>query len=304
MCKTQNYKTMNVIDIKDEKIYEIYKITDKINDKVYIGATSQGCGKRFKQHIWKANEGSNYAFHKAIRDIGENNFEVETIEYLSSLEELKQREKYWIIQYRSMNPKYGYNSDCGGDIMFHTEETKAKISKIHKGKDQSSRYKAVLQYDENGKFIREYPSLTHASEFTNICRASLIRGLKHVFKGRSKVNPFIWVYKEDYPDVPSSIDTKGLIGDINFERPISENFIKARNSNLTKDGKMDNLKKSVIQYDLQGNVLEEFDSISEASRITGVSNTTIRDYCNGKFNTRLSDPKFLKRIKYIWKYKQ
>lgn len=67
---------------------------------------------------------------------------------------------------------------------------------------------------------------------------------------------------------------------------------------------MDNLKKSVIQYDLQGNVLEEFDSISEASRITGVSNTTIRDYCNGKFNTRLSDPKFLKRIKYIWKYKQ
>ena len=41
MCKTQNYKTMNVIDIKDEKIYEIYKITDKINDKVYIGATSQ-----------------------------------------------------------------------------------------------------------------------------------------------------------------------------------------------------------------------------------------------------------------------
>lgn len=295
---------MNVVDIKDEKIYEIYKITDKINDKVYIGATSQGCGKRFKQHIWKANEGSNYAFHKALREIGENNFEAETIEYVNSIEELKQREKYWIIQYRTMNPEYGYNSDCGGDIMFHTEETKAKISAIHKGKDQSARYKAVLQYDENGNFISEFPSLTHASEFTKICRASLIRGLKHSFKGRSKVNPYIWVYKEDYPDVPMKINTEGLIGDANYKHQISDNFIKAREKNLTIDGKMDSFKKAVVQYDTNNILLNEFESISEASKMTGVSNTTIRDYCNGKFNDRLKDPKFLRKIKYIWKYKE
>lgn len=295
---------MNVTDIKNEKIYEIYKITDRINGKVYIGATSQGCGKRFKQHIWKANEGSNYAFHKAIRELGENNFEAETIEYVNSIDELKQREKYWIIQYRTTNPKYGYNSDCGGDIMFHTEESKAKISAIHKGRDQSSRYKAVLQYDENGNFISEFPSLSHACEFTKICRASLIRGLKHSFKGRSKVNPYIWVYKEEYPDVPSKINTEGLIGDVNLNRTLSENFIKAREKNFTKDGKMDSLKKPVIQYDANNNYLNEFESISKAAKITGISNATIRDYCNGKFDDKLKDPKFLKRIKFIWKYKQ
>ena len=80
--------------------------------------------------------------------------------------------------------------------MFHTEETKAKISAIHKGKDQSSRYKAVLQYDCDGNFIQEFPSLTHASDFTGISRASLIRRLKHVFKEKSKAKPLICDYNE------------------------------------------------------------------------------------------------------------
>lgn len=295
---------MNVADIENVKIYEVYKIVNKLNNKVYIGATSQSCTKRFKQHIWKSNEGSNYALHKAIREFGELNFEVESIEYVDSVEKLKEREKYWVIQYRSKNPEYGYNSDCGGDIMFHTEETKAKISAVHKGKDQSSRYKAVLQYDCDGNFIQEFPSLTHASDFTGICRASLIRGLKHVFKGKSKVNPFIWVYKEEYPDIPKKIDKGLFCKDPNYKHPLSENFLIARGKNLFKDGKTTKIKKAVRQYDLNGNLLNEFESISEASKITNVSNTTIRDYCNGKFDEKLKDPKFLKKIKYIWKYKE
>lgn len=295
---------MNITDAKNISIYEVYKITNKINNKVYIGATSQSCLKRFKQHVWKANEGSNYALHKAIREFGDLNFEVNSIEYVDSVEELKEREKYWIIQYRSRNPEYGYNGDCGGDIMFHTDETKAKIGITHKGKDMSARYKAVLQYDCEGNFIREYPSLTHASDFTGICRASLIRGLKHTFKGKSKANPFIWVYKEEYPEIPKVIDKNLLCSDPNYKRPLSEKFLEARKKYLFTDGNPTKVSKAVCQYDLNNKLLNEFDSISQASKITSVSNTTIRDYCNGKFNEKLKDPKFLSKIKYIWKYKE
>ena len=294
---------MDISNLEKVQIYEVYKITNTKNNKVYIGATTQGSLKRFKQHIWKSLGSSKYALHQAIRDDGESSFIVDTIEFVNSVEELKDREKYWIIQYRSNNPEYGYNGDCGGDIMFHTEETKAKISAVHKGKDMSKRYKAVLQYDLNGNFIQEFPSVAHACDYTGICRASLIRGLQHIFKNKSKVNPYIWVYKSEYPAIPKKIDTKGLTGDPNFKRIMSDNFIKARNSNLIENGNTDNLKKPVVQFDLNGNKLAEYESISQASKVTGISNTTIRDYCKGKFDEKLKDPKFLKRASYTWKYK-
>ena len=284
--------------------FDIYKATNKLNNKYYIGVTTQGVGARMKKHLYKALSGSQYNFHKALAELGLEQFTVEVVDSTDDLEKAKELEKFWIEKLHSNNSEYGYNSDCGGDIMFHTDETKAKISAVHKGKDQSSRYKAVLQYDCDGNFIQEFPSLTHASDFTGICRASLIRGLKHVFKGKSKVNPFIWVYKEEYPDIPKKIDKGLFCKDPNYKHPLSENFLIARGKNLFKDGKTTKIKKAVRQYDLNGNLLNEFESISEASKITNVSNTTIRDYCNGKFDEKLKDPKFLKKIKYIWKYKE
>ena len=86
----------------------IYKVTNKINGKVYIGQ-SVDIGKRWRQHM--TAEDDNY-FHKAIQKYGVENFEWEIIEKCKK-KDLDEREIYWIEYYDSFNK--GYNCTKGGD---------------------------------------------------------------------------------------------------------------------------------------------------------------------------------------------
>ena len=90
-----------------------YKITNKINDKSYIGQTIQNVKERFYQHCaTKCNQAVlNMAIHKAINKYGKSNFTIEVIEEIESTD-LNDREKYWIKYYDSYNN--GYNSTKGG----------------------------------------------------------------------------------------------------------------------------------------------------------------------------------------------
>ena len=91
----------------------IYKITNTINGKFYIGQTIQNVKERFYQHCaTKCSKAvSNMAIHRAIKKYGKSNFIVEVIEEIDSAN-LNDRERYWIKYYNSYNN--GYNSTKGG----------------------------------------------------------------------------------------------------------------------------------------------------------------------------------------------
>ena len=91
----------------------IYKITNTINSKSYIGQTIQNVKERFYQHcaIKCSKAVSNMAIHRAIKKYGKSNFTVEVIEEIDSAN-LNDRERYWIKYYNSYNN--GYNSTKGG----------------------------------------------------------------------------------------------------------------------------------------------------------------------------------------------
>lgn len=92
----------------------IYKVTNLINNKVYIGQTIQSVRDRWYRHCSKSGiskaELSTH-FKKAILKYGKENFLVETIEVCDS-SELNKREKFYISYYNSY--KNGYNSTIGG----------------------------------------------------------------------------------------------------------------------------------------------------------------------------------------------
>ena len=91
-----------------KKVRGIYKVTNKINGKVYIGQ-SVDIGKRWRQHMAAKDD---IYFHKAIQKYGVENFEWEVIERCKK-KDLDEREIYWIEYYDSFNK--GYNCTKGGD---------------------------------------------------------------------------------------------------------------------------------------------------------------------------------------------
>lgn len=88
----------------------IYKITNKLNGKIYVGQTKFSVEKRFKQHA-KADS----VIGSAIRKYGIENFNVEVIETCKTFTELNEREIFWIDFYNCKVPN-GYNVADGGSF--------------------------------------------------------------------------------------------------------------------------------------------------------------------------------------------
>lgn len=93
------------------RTYYIYKATNLINGKSYIGKTNQ-----IKERIWqhlRCYEKEKCLFHDAIEKYGVDNFEWEVLEETNSEEKAIELEKYYILKFNSYKPN-GYNMNKGG----------------------------------------------------------------------------------------------------------------------------------------------------------------------------------------------
>ena len=90
----------------------IYKITNNINGKIYIGKTSNTIEQRFKRHCLDSLKYKERPLYRAFNKYGISNFSIEQIEECSP-EQASDREIYWIEYFGSF--KYGYNATKGGD---------------------------------------------------------------------------------------------------------------------------------------------------------------------------------------------
>ena len=112
----------------------IYKISNTLNGKLYVGLTTNTAELRFKKHISMLNSGGCSALYNAFKKYGVEHFKIEEIVESNSKEELMELETFYIAKYNTLSP-YGYNLTTGGENCKVSKETKDKISNSLKGRE-------------------------------------------------------------------------------------------------------------------------------------------------------------------------
>lgn len=109
----------------------IYKITNKINGKSYIGQTVGSVRHRWRQHCHSTSHCS--ALRNAIKKYGADSFYISVLSECTDLTTLNDAEIYFIEHFQSLAP-YGYNLVTGGDSKKCSDETRSRIAAARRGK--------------------------------------------------------------------------------------------------------------------------------------------------------------------------
>lgn len=172
------------------KTMGIYKIKNLINNKVYIGGSTD-VHQRFRRqkHELKNNKHWLEIFQIDWNRYGEINFEFTIIERVNDKNILLEREQYWSDKFLSYKGKHGYNKrtivSCNKNVTL-TESARLKISKKLKGKlvgNKNPMHKSNHVYSEE---TREKLRKANGGVNNNMYgKGFLLQGQKN---GRAKLN--------------------------------------------------------------------------------------------------------------------
>lgn len=266
----------------------IYKIKNLINNKVYIGQ-SLDIKRRWQAH---KNVQDDCAIHLAFKKYGIKNFSFEVLEECPP-ELLDEREIFWIKEYNSFNN--GYNMTLGGS---------------------GSLKRSVECYDEKGNFLKSYNSITEAALDADTSCEQIISVCQH-YEQRYFAGNYQWKYSNDNTLIQPR--TKRASKEI-YQFDKKGNFIKKFNSltEVSKELKVDKSricaccngrqktaygfqwsyypiqdqvsyikqqKRPVQKFDLNGNFIKEYESISEAAKDNNTTPGNIGSVCQGNSKT-------------------
>jgi group I intron endonuclease len=166
-------------------IYSIYKVTNEINLKVYIGFASDLTKRKYRHKHYAMMKKVNNNFYAAIRKYGWDNFNWEVIYQSKDRNHcLNAMEKFFIEEYRTFIgfiDCHGYNMTMGGDGSSgnhnpKTDEHKIKISQSCKGKKKTKEHILNAAYARSKEYVMIDPSgeIVYIKNMSEYCR---IRGL-------------------------------------------------------------------------------------------------------------------------------
>ncbi len=189
---------------KGDRVLIIYKVTNNINGKIYIGQTCRTLYERMGEHVRRKTTYFDRAFSKQAKD----NFTVKVIDSARTQEELNEKEIFWITFFKCLCPN-GYNMCDGGGVTsgyHHSQESKIKMSTAKKisgsqvgeknsfyGKTHSDKQKAKWSEERKGsrhtketidklrmskKNAKSVINLNTGEKFISIAEAARFYGLK------------------------------------------------------------------------------------------------------------------------------
>lgn len=248
---------------KETGMYEgyIYRVTNSINGKIYIGQTNTTIKQRWTSHK-TTSKTDGKPFYRAIRKYGSENFIIEEIISLSAKSKkdlinlLNQYETYYIEKEKSLITENGYNLTYGG-------ETRSILN-----------VKSVDQYDLQLNYIQSFNSASDASIKTNISEIAIRGNCKHQ---QQTAGGYIWCYSGYFPIKPK-FQHEYDISDIDMSKYEPKQILK-----LMIMGWMG---QKVIQYNIYGEIINIFNNPLESAEKLGYGfdNTSMFINSNRFFN--------------------
>lgn len=278
----------------------IYLITNFTNGKRYVGQTVNPIHHRWKEHIEGAYGGnkSNSLLHRAIIKYGASNFGINVLEECADTE-LNEKEKNYIKKYNTYyTHNNGYNMTWGGEgvtkysddeilYLWNQGYRNCEIARLLGAKDTTislriqsligsnaaktrrvdSRKISIIQYDLQGKYIKEWESASIAEKELNLSQGSISRCCN---KQRTNSGNFLWKKSSD-------------------DTPVEELML-----NYAKSTKC----CAVDLIDDYGNIIKTYDSGKAAELELGIARGRVSEICNGKYGRKTANG-----YKFQWNYK-
>lgn len=249
----------------------IYLITNKINGKKYVGQTQQSdINDRWCEHKRVSHHTLGRYIYNAYKKHGIENFKFQIV-CICFDSDCNKYEEFYIKKFDCLVPN-GYNLMSGGGNFKHHPETIKKMSES----------------------IKAYKKL-----HPQICSEETKKKLSEAFKGNKNPNYKKHMSEEQKQQISES--RKKLIedGKIIYKKgsSLTDKQIEAlkKGRELAKQTKTKFSARKVGKYDLEGNLLATYNSISEAGRIEKLCNYSISKVCR-------CVPKYSKVGGFIWKY--
>jgi hypothetical protein len=246
-----------MITLSSKREYYLYVHINKLNFKSYIGIT-----RRNPIYRWGKN-GYYYKtqyFGRVIKKYFWVGFYHDVL--YSNLTKLEAETlEYILIKKLHLNDKrFGYNIDNGGT-------SKGKVGLKTKQKMSDNISKKVNQYSLDGTYLNTYKGAKEAMKITGVDKSAISMVCS---KKRISAGEFLWCFEGDHPN------------------------IELANKNINKI--LNRKEKKISKYDLNGSIVNKYNSLTEASKsIDGSINHigNISSCCNGKQRTSYG---------YIWRY--
>ena len=216
-------------DVKnDNYIGYIYKITNNINGKVYIGQTRQTVDKRWYDHVHHSKNCKSMVIGKAINKYGEKNFTIATLETVKekSLDLLQKKLDELEIAYIKKYNSYIYN----GNGYNGTKGGQGGTGRV---------YNPIVSYDINGNKLYDFDNFNSAALYYKISVSTISKicnGIQYNYNNR-----IVFRYNSDSFDKYPVLDPKENYGVYQFD--INGNIVN-RYNNLWQA-----YEKTGIQFD-------------------------------------------------------
>ncbi len=246
---------------------QIYKITNLINGKIYIGKDE----KDQPSYL-----GSGLIIKQAIKKYGKENFKKEILDSCHSSEELCEKEKIWIQKSGSLYPR-GYNISLGGNGGNILENHPNKISIIEKTRSKNKGRKRSAEFCKNAQLIALSVDPKVRKEGCKKALASRIKRIKEEGFTEKELKAHE-LNKKRLIEFNQSEMGREILSKIKKGKPMPP-FSEEHKKNIGKASKGRKIpgRKILIEN-------KEYESLHEASRILNIPLMTIRN--------RLINPKF------------